>query len=121
MNFPVRDPVHMRATPRVLTGNRDMARICIACALVVVAVSTLTGTLLQNAPQQPVSPANEETAYLCPMHPDYTMDAAGECPRCGMALVLAAAYDVRDYRLDFRTNPAVVVAGRKATLQFKVS
>jgi hypothetical protein len=98
-----------------------MARIYIACALMVLAVSTLTGTLLQNAPQPPTPRANEETAYLCPMHPDYTMDVAGKCPRCGMALVLAAAYDVRDYRLDFRTIPPVVVAGRKATLQFKVS
>jgi hypothetical protein len=55
------------------------------------------------------------------MHPDYTLDVAGMCPRCGMALVQAAAYDVRDYRLDFRTIPPVVVAGRKATLRFKVS
>jgi hypothetical protein len=35
--------------------------------------------------------------------------------------VRAAAFDVRDYRLEFRTIPPVVVAGRKATLRFKVS
>jgi hypothetical protein len=55
------------------------------------------------------------------MHPDYTLDVAGNCPRCGMALVQAAAYDVRDYRLDFRTIPSLVLAGRKATLQFRVA
>jgi hypothetical protein len=54
------------------------------------------------------------------MHPDYTLEIEGKCPRCGMALVKAAAFDVRDYRLDFQTLPAVVKAGQKATLRFKV-
>ena len=84
-------------------------------------VSSLSAALLQTTPQAPNQAANEETAFLCPMHPDYTLDVEGKCPRCGMALVKAAAYDVRDYRLDFRTIPAVVTAGRKATLLFKIS
>ena len=62
-----------------------------------------------------------ETAWVCPMHPDFTMDIMGQCPRCGMNLVRSAPFDVRDYRLDFRTSPAVVNAGQKATLFFKVS
>ena len=45
------------------------------------------------------------------MHPDYTLDIAGKCPRCGMALVRAAPFDVRDYGLEFTTEPAVVQAG----------
>jgi len=62
----------------------------------------------------------EETAWVCPMHPDYTMDVAGQCPRCGMSLVRAAPFDVRDYSLDFRTLPAVVRPGQKFTMQFRI-
>ena len=83
--------------------------------------SSLSAALLQNSPQAPARSANEETAFLCPMHPDFTLDVEGKCPRCGMALVRAAAYDVRDYKLEFRTIPPVVVARQKATLRFKVS
>ena len=61
-----------------------------------------------------------ETAWVCPMHPDYTMEMAGNCPRCGMALVHATPFDVRDYRLDFRTDPTVVKPGQKASLHFGI-
>jgi len=98
-----------------------MIRTWIAAVIALVLVSSLSAALLQTTPQLPARSANEETAFLCPMHPDYTLDVAGKCPRCGMALVKAAAYDVRDYRLDFQTIPAVVTAGRKATLRFKIS
>jgi hypothetical protein len=54
------------------------------------------------------------------MHPDYTMDVAGQCPRCGMALARAAPFDVRDYRLDFRTVPEVVKPGERAQLLLRV-
>jgi hypothetical protein len=54
------------------------------------------------------------------MHADYTLDIAGKCPRCGMDLVRAAPFDVRDYRLDFRTVPAVVKPGQTAKLLFRV-
>ena len=93
----------------------------IVTTLVLLLASSISAALLQTAPKAPVQSANDETAFLCPMHPDYTMDAAGKCPRCGMALVSAAAFDVRDYRLDFKTIPPVVVAGQKATLLFKIS
>ena len=63
----------------------------------------------------------EETAWVCPMHPDFTMDIAGNCPRCGMALVRAAPFDVRDYNLDFSTVPAVVKPGQPASLRFRIS
>lgn len=29
----------------------------------------------------------ESTGYMCPMHPHYTSEEAGDCPICGMALV----------------------------------
>ena len=66
------------------------------------------------------SSAEEETAWTCPMHNDYTMEVGGKCPRCGMDLVHAAPFDVRDYRLDFRTVPSVVRTGQKAQLRFQV-
>ena len=62
----------------------------------------------------------DTTAWVCPMHSDYTADVSGTCPRCGMALVHASPFDVRDYDLDFRTVPAVVKAGEKAALRFRV-
>jgi hypothetical protein len=52
------------------------------------------------------------------MHGDYTMDVAGKCPRCGMDLVHAAPFDVRDYQLDFHTVPAAVKPGQKITMFF---
>jgi len=63
---------------------------------------------------------DEATAWVCPMHSDYTADVEGKCPRCGMALVHAAPFDVRDYRVDFRTVPAAVTAGQKAALRFQI-
>jgi Heavy metal binding domain len=66
------------------------------------------------------SAPEEETAWVCPMHPDYTMDIAGACPRCGMNLVRAQPFDVRDYQLDFHTTPEVVKPGQKARLTFKM-
>jgi hypothetical protein len=65
-------------------------------------------------------PLDDEIAYVCPMHPDYTLDTEGNCPRCGMALVRAAPFDVRDYRLDFTTVPAVVTPAQKAALRFRI-
>ena len=62
----------------------------------------------------------EETAWVCPMHLDYTMEVSGKCPRCGMALVRAAPFDVRDYNLDFSTIPPVVKPGQKVSLRFKM-
>ena len=61
-----------------------------------------------------------DTAWVCPMHGDYTMDLAGKCPRCGMDLVRAAPFDVRDYQLDFRTVPPLVRPGQKTTLRMRV-
>lgn len=31
--------------------------------------------------------------YTCPMHPEVTSDQPGECPKCGMDLVLADSVD----------------------------
>jgi hypothetical protein len=42
------------------------------------------------------APAAKEVAtatYACPMHPDITADAAGQCSKCGMDLVEQKAHD----------------------------
>lgn len=39
--------------------------------------------------EQPIAKGN----YTCPMHPEVTSDHAGECPKCGMALVLSDSVD----------------------------
>src|ERR1700675_4285083 len=66
------------------------------------------------------SAPEQETAWVCPMHPDYTMDVTGKCPRCGMDLLRAAPFDVRDYQFEFRTVPAAVRPGQKTKMQFKI-
>ena len=60
------------------------------------------------------------TAFVCPMHPEHTAGNEGSCPICGMALVPAAPFDVRDYRMDFRTVPPGVTPGEKAMLRFGI-
>src|SRR4051812_6578662 len=92
--------------------TRRTAALMIATALAMASFGSIA--FVQN-----VAPG-EETAYVCPMHPDYTMDVAGKCPRCGMALVHAAPFDVRDYELEFTTLPPVVKPGEKATLRFRI-
>src|SRR5436190_7846674 len=97
----------------------------IAPAIAVLALVTAsTSIALVQTPAPAPPPGNNvdnvETAWVCPMHADYTMDIAGKCPRCGMALVRAAPFDVRDYHLDFRTVPAVAKPGVKTTLRFSI-
>ena len=85
-------------------------------------VVCLLVTLYVQAQQSPASstPSDADaTAFLCPMHPDYTLDIAGTCPRCGMALVRGAPFDVRDYALELTTDPAVVQPGQPARWRFR--
>ena len=101
----------MRAMQRVRIGKMRLRPILAAIVLAIVAVCSSPGFF--QAPE-------EETAWVCPMHPDYTRDMTGQCPKCGMALVKAAPFDVRDYDLEFRTVPVVVRAGKSAVLSFKI-
>jgi hypothetical protein len=66
------------------------------------------------------SDLDDMVGYLCPMHPTHTDEEPGKCPICGMDLVLGTPFDMRDYRLDFRTEPAVPRAGETVTLEFGV-
>jgi hypothetical protein len=85
-------------------------------AAILVMACLLAGTA-SRAFQVPAP--DDETAWVCPMHPDYTTEVPGQCPRCGMNLVHAAPFDVRDYEVDFRTDPAAVKPGQKTTLSFQ--
>jgi hypothetical protein len=91
-----------------------MSKAISIVTLLLIAASSSMALLQTPAPE-------EDTAWVCPMHGDYTLDVPGKCPRCGMDLVRAAPFDVRDYRLDFRTIPAVVKPGQKAKLLFRIS
>ena len=85
-----------------------LRRLALGIAAIVFA-TTIAGT--QN---------DDTTAWVCPMHSDFTSEVQGACPRCGMALVHASPFDVRDYELDFRTVPAVVRPGQRASLRFRI-
>jgi hypothetical protein len=61
---------------------------------------------------------DEAVAWVCPMHPAYTVMTSGACPICGMTLIRTRPYDTRDYRLQFRTEPAAVRAGERVKLYF---
>jgi len=83
-------------------------RAVLLCALCVFAVPSIS------------EKTDSDTPWVYRIHSDFTMDLAGKCPRCGMDLVRAAPFDVRDYRLDFRTIPAVVKPGQPAKLLFRI-
>src|SRR5215470_3138185 len=85
-----------------------MGRMVVALLVAIVVATASVGT------------QDDTTAWVCPMHSDCTSEAQGTCPRCGMALVHAAPFDVRDYGLDFRTVPAVVRPGQKASSLFRI-
>ena len=91
-----------------------MPRALIASAAILLVVAGLfvgARPLAQNV----VLSSDEAIAFVCPMHPDYTLDVAGSCPRCGMSLVRAAPFDVRDYQLDLKTTPPLVRPGEKSS------
>src|SRR6185503_19875231 len=110
-------PAPTRAMRRVHIGKRAVPAAILTLALL------WAVTLFVHAQQTPAPGAvsdAEATAFVCPMHPDYTLDIAGRCPRCGMALVRGAPVDVRDYGLERTTEPAVVQAGTVARWRFRV-
>ena len=81
--------------------------------------SQLAGKSIQQ-PSRIADSEDDEIGFLCPMHPDYTSETPGKCPRCGMALVRGTLFDMRDYRLEFKTVPAIPRAGEKVILRLKV-
>lgn len=72
-------------TPRALPArpSPDPARIDAPAAPW--SSSWLTATAAAPA-QAPAKAAAQASRYACPMHPEVTATAPGECPRCGMDL-----------------------------------
>jgi hypothetical protein len=102
--------------------RRTTALALILGAAFVAAVSAAARQDVRPAPATGAArvPSQDDQAYLCPMHPDVIADVPGSCPRCRMALVLGRPYDLRDYRLELRTTPALVKAGEKTRLEIAV-
>jgi hypothetical protein len=103
---------------------RHRSFACVAAVLMLAVCGTLHPSGRQlTTPPQTVSPqgiSQTDEAFMCPMHPDVISDVPGECPRCRMKLVIGRPYDMRDYRVELRTTPAIVKAGTKTTLELVV-
>jgi len=105
----------MKAMPRALIASGA------ALLLLSVLFAPLVGAAFRRPIPQQTPNALDTTAFVCPMHPDYTLDIAGTCPRCGMALVRATPFDVRDYPLEFRTTPPLVRPGARTQWSFSIT
>ncbi|PIP42407.1 efflux RND transporter periplasmic adaptor subunit [Candidatus Desantisbacteria bacterium CG_4_9_14_3_um_filter_40_11] len=61
--------------------------------LIISGVFVLTQRYQRNATHQQKTAIKQ--IYSCPMHPDYTSDRSGQCPICGMTLVLKKASEIK--------------------------
>src|SRR5262245_12018401 len=78
------------------TGCEEGRMSAIHAAKTAIAVAALLILTAIAAAQRGTSFSEaQDTAFVCPMHPDYTLEVAGSCPKCGMALVRATPFDVR--------------------------
>jgi len=55
-------------------------------------LTLMLGACGGSTPAPQAAEAQAKT-YACPMHPNITSDKAGECSKCGMALVEQEAHD----------------------------
>ncbi|MDZ4824598.1 MAG: heavy metal-binding domain-containing protein [Flavobacteriales bacterium] len=95
-------------------------------------IATLLWSCGGNNPEQKTEAENHDHAnnehgnemhYTCPMHPEVMEHGPGQCPKCGMDLVVKNdAADSKEYFIRFASNPAEVEAGKagKITLTPKI-
>ena len=57
--------------------------------------------------------------YVCPMHPDVRSAGIGQCPRCGMGLVIGIP-DPVEYPLDLTLTPRAPKPHQRVELDFRV-
>ena len=107
-----------------MASSPGYAGILVTVSLALAVGSACASAVRSGAPSRiavsPLAAGHDETAFMCPMHPDITSRAPGLCPKCSMALVLGTPFDMRDYQVEFRTEPPLVNAGKPARLIFKV-
>jgi len=92
-------------------STRRFGPLVLAIALVLgLAAGVGTTALVLRRPAAPVTAdiPHAHTTYVCPMHPSITSDRPGECPICGMQLVVASAPAGERKLLFYRSpmNPA---------------
>jgi len=69
----------------------ESARVTLAlAALVLVGIPGAAWWIVRHEHAAPSS-ATPRALYQCPMHPTMTSERPGDCPICGMRLVLVAA------------------------------
>lgn len=66
-----------------------IALVLVVAALVLAGPGGALGRL--GALSSISAPAASQTMYVCPMHPEVTSSRPGNCPKCGMKLVLKAS------------------------------
>ncbi len=107
-----------------MASSAGHARVLATLSLLLVVVSACAPAVRSGPPSRiavsALNAGHDETAFMCPMHPDITSRVPGQCPKCSMALVLGTPFDMRDYQVEFRTEPPLVSAGTPARLIFKV-
>jgi Cu(I)/Ag(I) efflux system membrane fusion protein len=92
-------------------STRRFGPLVLAIALVLgLAAGVGTTALVLRRPAAPATAdvPHAHTTYVCPMHPSITSDKPGECPICGMQLVVASAPAGERKLLFYRSpmNPA---------------
>ena len=90
-------------------------RLCVLALALIVAGAAAGQSLLESE-----STLDDVVAFMCPIHSDYTTESPGTCPRDGMQLVPSNPFDVRDYELEFETEPSLPRAGERLSLIFRV-
>lgn len=97
-----------------------LAALCCALSVASACAPAIRSTVSEIDADSTMAVADDETAYMCPMHPDVTSEVPGLCPKCSMALVVGKPFDMRDYQVEFRTEPPLVRPGEPARLIFNV-
>ena len=69
--------------------KRGSASIIIFVAFVIIASPSAPGAAVRG----PARSVDQETQYVCPMHPDVVSRLPGSCPKCGMTLRAQAQED----------------------------
>lgn len=88
-------------------------------ALGLLAIPLAVGAQDAKLPVLP-APADELAPdYVCPMDPDIRSVKPGQCPRCGMKLILGIP-DATEYDLQITTKPRQIRPGQKVELTFHI-